>query len=126
MTDPLRLGPWVRRFLLEHLINERNLSRGTQRSYRDTLTLLIPFVARQAASASMIWMSSMSLPTRLGGSWHILRTAGRTLLRPETNAWLLSTLWPVLWACTAPNTSLGAEKSAPYPSRNALRRQSHI
>jgi len=47
MTDPLKLGPWVRRFLLEHLVNERNLSRGTQRSYRDTLALLIPFVARR-------------------------------------------------------------------------------
>lgn len=47
MTDRMKLGPWVRRFLLEHLINERNLSRGTQRSYRDTLTLLIPFVARK-------------------------------------------------------------------------------
>jgi len=47
MTDPKKLGHWVRRFLLEHLINERNLSRGTQRSYRDTLTLLIPFVARK-------------------------------------------------------------------------------
>ena len=47
MTDLSRLGPWVRRFLLEHLINDRNLSRGTQRSYRDTLTLLIPFVARK-------------------------------------------------------------------------------
>jgi len=38
------LGPWVRRFLLEH-ISERNLSRHTQASYRDTLALLIPFVA---------------------------------------------------------------------------------
>ena len=47
MTDLMKLGPWIRRFLLEHLINERNLSRGTQRSYRDTLTLLIPFVARK-------------------------------------------------------------------------------
>jgi integrase/recombinase XerD len=43
MVDTSRLGPWVRRFLLEHLIKERNLSRGTQQSYRDTLTLLIPF-----------------------------------------------------------------------------------
>jgi integrase/recombinase XerD len=48
MNDPLKLGLWVRRFLLEHLVNERNLSRGTQRSYRDTLALLIPFVARRA------------------------------------------------------------------------------
>lgn len=47
MADKSRLGPWVRRFLLEHLIKERNLSRGTQQSYRDTLTLLIPFVARK-------------------------------------------------------------------------------
>lgn len=41
------LGPWLRRFLLEHLLTERNLARNTQRSYRDTLALLIPFVAAQ-------------------------------------------------------------------------------
>ena len=45
MSDAARLGPWVRRFLLEPLVGERNLSRNTQRSYRDTLTLLIPFSA---------------------------------------------------------------------------------
>jgi len=42
-----RLGPWVRRFLLEHLVGERNLARNTQRSYRDSLALLIPFIANQ-------------------------------------------------------------------------------
>ena len=31
------LGPWIRRFLLEHIVEERNLSRNTQQSYRDTL-----------------------------------------------------------------------------------------
>jgi site-specific recombinase XerD len=46
MSDALKLGPWVRRFLLEHLVGERNLALSTQRSYRDTLALLIPFVAR--------------------------------------------------------------------------------
>lgn len=45
MNDLTRLGPWVRRFLLEHLVAERNLARNTQRSYRDALALLIPFVA---------------------------------------------------------------------------------
>jgi integrase/recombinase XerD len=45
MNDLTLLGPWVRRFLLEHLIAERNLARNTQRSYRDALTLLIPFVS---------------------------------------------------------------------------------
>ena len=42
MNDSALLGPWVRRFLLEHLIVERNLSRQTQLSYRDTLRLLLP------------------------------------------------------------------------------------
>jgi site-specific recombinase XerD len=48
MTDPALLGPWVRRFLMEHMIGERNLARSTRRSYRDTLRLLLPAVARHA------------------------------------------------------------------------------
>lgn len=47
MNDPALLSPWIRRFLLEHLVGERNLSLNTQRSYRDMLTLLLPFVAGQ-------------------------------------------------------------------------------
>lgn len=45
MNDMALLGPWVRRFLLEHLVAERNLARNTQRSYRDALAQMIPFVA---------------------------------------------------------------------------------
>jgi site-specific recombinase XerD len=45
MNNPTLLGPWVRRFLLEHLVAERNLARNTQRSYRDALVLLIPFIS---------------------------------------------------------------------------------
>jgi site-specific recombinase XerD len=45
MNNTSSLGPWLRRFLLEYLISDRNLSRNTQRSYRDTFCLLIPFVA---------------------------------------------------------------------------------
>ena len=35
----------MRRFLLEHLVADRKLARNTQCSYREALTLLIPFVA---------------------------------------------------------------------------------
>ena len=48
MTDPGILGPWLRRFLEEHLVTERNLARNTQLSYRDTLVLLLPFIAALA------------------------------------------------------------------------------
>jgi len=46
MRDNTLIGPWVRRFLLEHLVTDRNLSRNTQASYRDTLVLLLPFVSK--------------------------------------------------------------------------------
>src|SRR6266852_9075306 len=48
MRNPSLLGPWVRRFLMEHMVNERNLARNTQRSYRDALQLLLPAIARRA------------------------------------------------------------------------------
>ncbi|WP_223460878.1 tyrosine-type recombinase/integrase [Pseudomonas sp. GL-RE-19] len=54
MIDRNRLGAWVRRFLLEYLVAERNLSHNTQISYRDTLTLLLPFVSRRASVAIAI------------------------------------------------------------------------
>jgi integrase/recombinase XerD len=51
MDNPALLGPWVRRFLLDYMGGERNLARNTQRSYRDTLTLLLPFVATAQRTA---------------------------------------------------------------------------
>ena len=48
MPDNRTLGPWVRRFLEEHLVSERNLARNTQLSYRDTFALLLPFASASA------------------------------------------------------------------------------
>ena len=45
-TDAL-LGPWVQRFLMNHFVTERNLSRNTCKSYRDTFKLLVPFPCAQ-------------------------------------------------------------------------------
>ena len=39
------LGAWIKRFLIEYLPTERNLAVNTLKSYRDCLTLLLPFVA---------------------------------------------------------------------------------
>ena len=40
------LGSWIRRFLLEYLIMDRGLSHNTQQSYRDTLRLVLPLIAK--------------------------------------------------------------------------------
>src|SRR5664279_2842045 len=45
MNNKNLIGPWIRRFLTDHLLGERNLARNTQESYRDTLALLIPFIS---------------------------------------------------------------------------------
>lgn len=41
------LGSWIKRFLLEYLPTERNLALNTLKSYRDSLTLLLAFVAER-------------------------------------------------------------------------------
>ena len=46
-----RVGPWVRRFLVEYLIGERNYSLHTQQSRRDTFVLFLPFAAKRRRCA---------------------------------------------------------------------------
>lgn len=45
MKNSSALGSWIRRFLMEYLVGERNLARNTQQSYRDAVRLLVVFVA---------------------------------------------------------------------------------
>ena len=42
------IGPWIRRFLMEHLIQERNLASNTQKSYRDAIVLLVSFISKNS------------------------------------------------------------------------------
>ncbi len=51
MTNKNLVATWVRRFLLEHVVADLNLSRNTQASYRDALALLLPFAAKQRGQA---------------------------------------------------------------------------
>jgi site-specific recombinase XerD len=51
MTNKNLVALWVRRFLLEHVVTDRNLSRNTQASYRDALALFLPFAAKQEGQA---------------------------------------------------------------------------
>lgn len=49
MADSHPLGPFVRRFLLEDVVTDRNLSINTQRSYRDAIRLLFGFISEHHA-----------------------------------------------------------------------------
>jgi len=50
MNNQHPLGPYIRRFLLEHVVSDRNLSHNTQKSYRDSIRLLILFMAEHHAT----------------------------------------------------------------------------
>jgi integrase/recombinase XerD len=41
------LGSYIRRFLVEHVVADRNLSRNTQRSYRDGIRVLLRFMMQR-------------------------------------------------------------------------------
>lgn len=47
MSNQHLMGPFVRRFLVEELVVDRNLSPNTQKSYRDTIRLLFNFIAER-------------------------------------------------------------------------------
>ena len=50
-TNRNLVAPWVRRFLVEHVVADLNLSRNTQASYRDALGLFLPFAAKEQRQA---------------------------------------------------------------------------
>lgn len=59
------VGYWVKRFLLEYLVTERNLSMNTRSSYRDMLMLLLSYVSSQIKkSVDRLEISDLS-PQRL-------------------------------------------------------------
>lgn len=50
MLNSDSIGFWVKRFLLEYLVKERNLSRNTQTSYRDAIKQLLLFLAQKESA----------------------------------------------------------------------------
>src|SRR5437867_8180676 len=47
MPEHHLLGSHIRRFLLEHVVADRNLSRNTQRNYRDAIRVLLRFMTER-------------------------------------------------------------------------------
>ncbi len=45
MRETRTLGPWLRRFLADYIVIERHLASNTQKSYRDSFKLLLPFIS---------------------------------------------------------------------------------
>jgi site-specific recombinase XerD len=80
MNDPHLLGRFVRRFLLEELVADRNLSVNTQRSYRDTIKLLFDFLfKRHAIDPTGVTVEHVSADVVRGFLTHLEEQRGNSL-----------------------------------------------
>jgi site-specific recombinase XerD len=124
MKDESLLGPWVRRFLLEHLVAERNLSRNTQASYRDTLMLLLPFASKQGGGA--IDRMTVENLTPFESSLTIWSTIANAAASPATNGLRPFIRWRASSACVRRSIWLGAQKYGQCRSRRPPKPRSDI
>ncbi|WP_234890021.1 site-specific integrase [Sinorhizobium medicae] len=112
MKDKNLLGPWIRRFLLEHLVAERNLSRNTQASYRDTLALLLPFASKLEGCAIDRMAVEDLTPevVRNISSWTTWNVLADAALRPAINGLRLFIHWHASSACVRRSTWPGVPR----------------
>jgi integrase/recombinase XerD len=126
MSKANLLGPWVRRFLLEYLVSELNLARNTQRSYRDTLGLLLPFVARHARK-EIDEISVMDVsPDAVRLFLRHLEESRKCAVSTRNQRLAAIHSLARLLGCIVPSASSGAGNSAPFHASEHLSRQSHI
>ena len=48
MSNCKTLGVWLRRYLEDYVVFDRNLAENTRKSYRDTFALMLPFISKGA------------------------------------------------------------------------------
>jgi len=71
------IGPWIRRFLLEHLPKDRNLARNTQQSYRDTMRLLLVFITTKLhRKADELVVTDINADLLRAFLWHLEEKRG--------------------------------------------------
>ena len=124
MPDRTVLGPWLRRFLTEHIVTERNLARNTRKSYRDTFTLLLPFVSRKVRKPmDRLAVSDITSGCVLQFLTHLETDRGCSV-RTRINDWLRSGRSRASSAAATRPMSNGAVISGLSRRRDRCRRRS--
>jgi hypothetical protein len=87
MTGTRPLGPLVHSFFLDHLVTVKGLRPASVRSYRDTIRLLLCFVAeQQGTKITKLNVEDLSFE-RSWASWPTWRTTATIMSGPATSAW---------------------------------------
>ncbi|MBN1773662.1 MAG: site-specific integrase [Deltaproteobacteria bacterium] len=79
MSDHHLLGRFVRRFLLEEVVGDRNLTVNTQRSYRDTIRVLLRYLAeRHSADPAQLTAEQLTANVVREFLGHLARERGNS------------------------------------------------
>ncbi len=80
MYDHHLMGPFVRRFLLEDLLADRNLSLNTQKSYRDAIRLFFDFIAeRHSTDPTCVTVEQLDATVVRGFLTHLENDRGNSI-----------------------------------------------
>ena len=113
MPSETLLGPWVRRYLAEHLVTERNLASNTQLSYRDTLALLLPFLSALARRAvDRLCVQDVSAERVRRVLRHLGQGSGVQHGTPATSGWRPSARLPASWRAQSGACRMGGQLRA--------------
>jgi site-specific recombinase XerD len=79
MHDQL-LGPFIRRFLVEDIVLDRNLTPNTQKSYRDSIRLLLRFMAdRHLTEPTRVTVTQLTASVVRGFLEHLEKDRGASV-----------------------------------------------
>jgi len=80
MSDHHLIGAFVRRFLLEELVADRNLTPNTQKSYRDAIRLLFGFIAdRHSTDPTRVTVEQVDATVVRGFLVHLEEERGNSI-----------------------------------------------
>jgi integrase/recombinase XerD len=123
MRDPRTLGPWLRRFLADYVVTERRLACNTQKSYRDSLKLLLPFIsAKVRKSVDRLDVEDITPSRTLQFLAHLeeergcsVQTRNQRLAAIRSFARFVASRDPARLAWCAQIRAITAKKAAPQP-----------
>ena len=111
MNNSSLLGPWIRRFLIEHLVGERNLAINTEKSYRDMLILLLPYLAAKVDKRiDRLTVDDLSLQMVRLFLTHMEEQRHCTVKHIEISGSAAFMRWPASSANMHRNTSTGGRR----------------
>ena len=119
MTKTHLLGPFVRRFLLEHVVEERNLSPRTQESYREAILLLFRFLLEQhGTDPTQVTVEQVDADLVRGFLRHLEQRRGNSVATCNQRLAALRSLFRFI-ACHAPELVEHAASVRAIPVRRA-------